>query len=45
MSQLVPIVVDDSVADRILPEPCGGSSSKERLQRTAKQEVSQVRSL
>ena len=30
------IVVDYSVADRLLPEPRGGSTLKERLQTTAK---------
>ena len=31
------MTVDHSVADRFLPKPCGGSNSKERLQKTAKQ--------
>ena len=32
----LPVAVDDSVADRFLPESCGGSNSKERLQTTDK---------
>ena len=32
----LPVVVDYSVADTLLPELCGGSNLKERLQTTAK---------
>ena len=35
----MPVAVDYSVADRFLPEPCGGSNSKEKLQTTVERET------